>query len=66
MLERVSFEKQKKYYNELSNYKYKCKCGHVVLILRGTDKKLCTWCHHYVYKSQRDEFKDRLRSVLNV
>lgn len=65
MIERVSLEKQKKYYNELSNYKYKCKCGHVVLILRGADKKLCTWCHHYVYKSQRDEFKDKLRGVIN-
>jgi hypothetical protein len=65
MIERVSLEKQKKFYNELANYKYKCRCGHVVLMLRGTDKKLCSWCHHYIYKDKRDEFKDRLRSILN-
>ena len=66
MIEKVSLQKQNKYYNELSNYKYTCKCGHVVVMLRGTDKVLCTWCHHYVYKNKKDEFKDRMRSVLNV
>lgn len=65
MIEKVSLQKQNKYYNELSNYKYKCKCGHTVVILRDMDKRLCTWCHHYVYKNKKDEFIDRMRGALN-
>lgn len=65
MIERVSLEKQNKYYNELSNYKYKCKCGHVVIMLPDTHRVLCTWRHNFVYKNKRDEFMDRMRGALN-
>lgn len=42
----------------------KCKtCGHTVL-LNNIDKVVCTWCGHYVYKSNRQEFKDRLLNEL--
>lgn len=65
MIERVSLEKQNRYFNELSKYKYKCKCGHVVVMLPGTDKCLCTWCHNYVFKHKKDEFVNRMRGILN-
>lgn len=48
----------------LSKYKVKCKCGHV-LIITNKDKVVCSHCGHYVYKNQKEEFKDRMRRVLN-
>ena len=65
MLEKHSLNEQKKYFNELSKHKYTCKCGHVVIMLPGKDKVLCTWCHNYVYKDKKEEFMNRMRSVLN-
>lgn len=65
MLEKHSLNEQKKYFDELSKHKYKCKCGHVVVMLPGKDKVLCTWCHHYIYKHPKDEFINRMRGILN-
>ena len=65
MIERHSLKEESKYYNELSKYRQKCKCGHSVFIVNKKNKVLCTWCHNYVYKTKLDEFKDRMRGVLN-
>lgn len=65
MIERHSLREESKYYNELAKYRQKCKCGHSVFMVK-TNKVLCTWCHHYVYRTKYDEFRDRLRGVINV
>lgn len=43
---------------------YKCSCGHSVVIFYPHTKRLCTWCNHYVYKDKKEEFTDKLRSLL--
>ena len=63
MLEKHNKAEEKRYYDELSKYKRTCKCGHIAVVVK--DKKICTWCGNYIYKSKKDEFKDRLRGVLN-
>ena len=48
----------------LSNYKVKCKCGHTIVLIKR-NKVLCNFCGHYVYKNQKEEFKDKMRSLMN-
>lgn len=47
--------------NEYEKVKYQCKrCGHKTIIPYNVEKGLCSWCKHYVFKSDVDEFKYRL------
>ena len=48
----------------LSNYKVKCPCGHTLIII-NTPKVICHHCGHYVYRSEQDEFREKMRRVLN-
>ena len=52
---------------ELAKYRKYCKCGHSVIIPDGTDvgKVLCTYCGHYIYKNDKEKFKDKIRRVIN-
>lgn len=50
---------------EYSKVKYKCKnCGHKVVIPYFVDKQLCSWCKHYVFKNEQDEFKYRANEMI--
>ena len=51
-------------YEELEKLKRKCSCGHSVYILKGS-KKICSWCGHYVYASPLEQFKDKLKEMMN-
>ena len=53
-----------RYADEMAKFKYKCKCGHSVLINQGIDKVLCTWCHRYVFKDKKTEDLYRLKEKL--
>lgn len=49
-------------------HKYYCSCGHSVIIPYSEDKKMCTWCNHWVDKKKVDEkryFRDKMRQLLN-
>lgn len=46
--------------DEYDKVKYKCECGHTVIIPYHIDKQLCSWCHRYVFKNKQDEFRYRL------
>lgn len=39
-----------------------CSCGHSITFpdYSKTNKILCTYCGHYIYKNKKEEFKDRL------
>ena len=50
--------------DELDKVKYRCKCGHRVIIPKGIDKQLCDWCNHYVFKEKSEEFKYRIQEKL--
>lgn len=56
-------EEDNKLIDELSKHRYKCKCGHVVIITKQ-NKTLCTFCGNWVFKSDLDEFKFRLMERL--
>lgn len=49
---------------ELSKHRIKCKnCGHVVLLPKQS-KTICTHCGYYVFRNEREEFKQRLMEKL--
>lgn len=48
-----------------SQFKVKCKCGHVVVISPINTKKLCSFCGNYIYRDKKDEFKERMKEKLN-
>lgn len=52
-----------KFLNALSQYKVKCKCGHVVIIIKRS-WVMCSWCGRKIYRSKKDEFKDKLKKEI--
>ena len=40
---------------ERGKHKYKCKCGHSVIIRPMIEKGMCTWCNHYVFKDKQKQ-----------
>ena len=48
---------------KLANFKIKCKCGHVIVMVNRT-YCICNWCGRKVYRSKRDEFKDKLKKCI--
>lgn len=47
----------------MSKYKKYCKhCGHSVIFEQKTkgNRTICTHCGHWIYKNDKEEFKDRL------
>ena len=55
------YDRQSKEYDKV---KFRCNCGHRVIIPYWEDKGLCSWCKNYVYKDKRVEFKDRLKEQI--
>ncbi len=50
--------------DRLAKYKVKCKnCGHTMIMVY---RKwcICDWCKHKVYRSEKDEFEDKLKKVI--
>ena len=50
--------------NEYNKVKYKCKCGHMVIIPKWVDKQLCGWCGCYEKKKKKDEFEYRMEEQI--
>ena len=50
--------------DEYDKVKYKCKCGHKVVIPKWVDKQVCSWCKRYVFKSKKDEVIYRITEKL--
>jgi ribosomal protein L37E len=47
---------------EYAKVKYTCKnCGRKAIIPYNVDKQLCKWCKYYVFKSDQEEFKYRIK-----
>ena len=53
-----------KYADEMAKFKYKCKCGHSVVIPDWVDKQLCRCCNNYVFKNKKDEDMYRIKEKL--
>ena len=46
-----------KWFNERSKSKTTCSCGCRVIIPDKCDRILCRWCHKWVYKDEKTEFR---------
>lgn len=49
---------------EYDKVKYKCNCGHRVVIPKWVDKKICDWCGKYVFKNKKDEDLYRIKEKM--
>ena len=49
--------------NELAKFKVKCKCGHIKIII-NRPYAICEYCGRKVYRSKKDEFKDKLEKEI--
>ena len=61
------FSTNDKILEEYSKHKVYCKkCGHPVLFLpfENKEKKICSWCGHYIYLNEKIEFKEKLKKVM--
>lgn len=50
--------------NELAKYRVKCShCSHTIIFPPTTRAKkiICNGCGYYIYKSEKDKFKDLMR-----
>lgn len=61
-----NIKEQTRYFEEIEKHKYKCKCGHTVVIfpMEHKIKKLCKWCNRYVFINKEEEFKYKLKERL--
>lgn len=54
------FDNQTKEYNKV---KVACKCGYRTIFPYWVDKKVCSWCHNYVYRTKKIEFEEKLKNA---
>ena len=51
-----------KYFNSRQQMKKKCKhCGHTQPLYFAVDHAECKWCRHFIFRSELDEFKYRVK-----
>lgn len=60
----LSDEEYERLSREYAKVKYKCNCGHKVIIPAWVDKQLCNWCGNYVYKNKKDEFINKIKQKI--
>ena len=51
---------------EYDKVKYKCKCGHRVVIKHNQTKAICSWCGSYVKKKKKREFNYRISEQIKM
>jgi len=49
---------------EYDKVKYRCRCGHRVIIPYNVDKQICSHCKRYVFKDKSEEFKYRVKEKM--
>lgn len=52
------------FYSKLDNCRVKCKCSHTMFMPYNENKMICNYCFRTVYRTEKDEFKDKLKKVL--
>ena len=52
--------------SERAKYKVKCKCGHSIVFypIHPKNKLICSYCKHYVYKNEKEKFKELMKGKL--
>lgn len=59
-----TYHEETRKFNYYSFHKYKCVCGHKVIIPKCLKMKICGWCGRYVFRDKKDEFKYRMMEKL--
>ena len=58
----MNYVSDTRYFKDRQLLKRKCKhCGHTQPIHHLLSKVVCDWCNHYIFRSELDEFKYRLK-----
>lgn len=52
------------YYSKLTDNRVKCKCSHTMFMPYNEDQMICNYCFRTVYRTEKEEFKDKLRKAL--
>ena len=58
-----TYKQDTKRFNQITEQSVKCKCGHTVLI-GISQKRTCSHCGRWVFKTPKDEFEFRMRGLL--
>lgn len=61
----LTIKEIRKYSEIITRNKIKCKCGHSISIPPHLEKCVCHWCGNYVFRNKNDEFKFRLKEMMN-
>ena len=61
---KVHLSEMERYFNNMAQYKHKCKCGANVYLSKKYPKKLCSWCKTMNYLDPKEEFKEKLKNKL--
>ena len=65
MYTRLNNQEYERMTREYDKVKYTCKkCGRRVVIPYKVDKQICSWCGNYVFKTNQEEFKYRVKEYL--
>lgn len=64
MKQLLTNDEWKRMTDNLDKVKYRCNCGHRIIIPKAMDKKVCDWCGNYVFKNKKDEFKYRVKEKI--
>lgn len=48
-----------------AKYRRYCKCGHSIIFPKSckSNKTICSYCGHYIFKNDKIEFEERLKSA---
>lgn len=49
---------------DIKKIRHRCKCGHSINIPEFVDKKICSWCGCYVFRTPQLEFEYRLKQQM--
>lgn len=60
----LTIKEYKRMTEEYDKVKYRCKCGHRVIIPFQVEKTVCDWCGNYVFRDKKKEFKYRVKEKM--
>lgn len=60
----MSYKSDTKRFDEMANQKVKCECRHTIVMTIGTDRKICSWCKHWVYRTPEIKFRYKMKEEM--
>lgn len=60
----LSLREEEMKYEEMQQFRVKCKCGHTNYIANKNGRCICSHCHNWVFKDKKTEFEYRMKEKL--